>query len=206
MVESSEGASMTSKGQADARNRHDRWKAGSSAGCMSGAINLVTKAMPKIGGNVGARSSAASSSQGPQIVLLPTSKTPESRRLAQPVGGTQPMAADESSESGNTVFYEDPNTQFHGCGSAAAADEERSYMNVGISDDSMSQATENKKPSKKVVSLTVEQGSESSGDTVFYEDPTAQAQELSHAAASSTTPIPPPMVHPTPVADSLHRT
>ena len=31
-------------------------------------------------------------------------------------------------------------------------------MNVGISDDSMSQATENKKPSKKVVSLTVEEG------------------------------------------------
>ena len=62
-------------------------------------------------------------------------------------------------------------------------------MNVGISDDSMSQATENKKPSKKVVNLTVEQGSESSGDTVFYEDPTMQAQEMSRAAASSDQTI-----------------
>ena len=69
--------------------------------------------------------------------------------MALPTGGVQQMAADESSESGNSVFYEDPSTQFHGCGGAAAADEERSYMNVGISDDSMSQATENKMPSKK---------------------------------------------------------
>ena len=113
---------------------------------MSGAINLVTKAMPKIVANAGAEPSAASSSQGPQNILLPTQTT----------GGIQPMAADESSESGNTVFYEDPSTQFHGCGGAAAADEERSYMNLGLSDDSMSQATENKKPSKKVVSLIVE--------------------------------------------------
>ena len=50
MVESSEGASMTSKGQTSARNRHARWKAGSSAGCMSDALNLVTKSMPKIRG------------------------------------------------------------------------------------------------------------------------------------------------------------
>ena len=113
------------------------------------------------------------------------------------------MAADESSESGNTVFYEDPSTQFHGCGGAAAADEERSYMNVGISDDSMSQATENKKLSKKVVSLTVEQGSESCGDTVFYEDPTAQAQEMSRAATSSTHPILPPTAHPVPVVPAM---
>ena len=73
-------------------------------------------------------------------------------------------------------------------------------MNVGISDDSMSQATENKKPSKKVVSLTVEQGSESFGDTVFYEDPTAQAQEMSRAAASSTQPPLPPAEQPMPIA------
>ena len=98
------------------------------------------------------------------------------------------MAADESSESGNTVFYEDSSTQFHGCGGVAAAEDERSYMNVGISDHSMSQATETKQPSKKVVSLTVEESSESSGDTVFYEDPTAEAQEMSHAAASSEPP------------------
>ena len=113
------------------------------------------------------------------------------------------MAADESSESGNTVFYEDPNTQFHGCGGAAAADEERSYMNVGISDDSMSQATENKKPSKKVVSLIVEQGSESSGDTVFYEDPTMQAQEMSRAAASSDQPILPTAAQQTQVVPAM---
>ena len=59
---------------------------------------------------------------------------------------------------------------------------------MGISDDSMSQATENKKPSKQVVSLIVEQGSKSSGDTVFYEDPTVQVQEMSRAAASSDQP------------------
>ena len=51
MVDSLEGASMTSKGQNGAQSRKARWKAGSSTGCMSGAINLVTKAMPKIGGN-----------------------------------------------------------------------------------------------------------------------------------------------------------
>ena len=104
MVDSSEGASMTSKGQTGARSRNARWKAGSSTGCMSGAINLVTKAMPKIVGNAGAEPSAASSSQGPRNILLPTQTT----------GGIQPTAAEESSESGNTVFYEDPSTQFHG--------------------------------------------------------------------------------------------
>ena len=137
MVDSSEGASMTSKGQTGARSRQARWKAGSSTGCMSGAINLVTKAMPKIGGNAGAEPSAASSSQGPQNIVLPTSMTAEGRSLARPRGGIQPIAADESSEPGNTVFYEDPSTQFHGCGGATATEGERNYMNVGISDDSM---------------------------------------------------------------------
>ena len=90
--------------------------------------------------------------------------------MALPASGVQPMASDEY-----TVLDKDPSKQFHGCGGAAVAEAERSYMNVGISDDSMSQATENKKPSKKVVSLIVEQGSESYGETVFYEDPTTQA-------------------------------
>ena len=128
-------------------------QAEASTGCITGAYNLVTKAMPKIGGNAATGQSAASSAQGPQTILLPTSSPAASGRVALPTGGVQSMAADESSESGNTDFYEDPSTQFHGCGGAAAADEGRIYMNVGISDDSMSQATENKKPSKKVVSL-----------------------------------------------------
>ena len=70
--------------------------------------------------------------------------------VALPTTDVQPMAAEESSESGNTVFYEDPNTQFHGCGGAAAAKGERRYVNVLISDDSMSQTAENNKPSKQM--------------------------------------------------------
>ena len=119
---------MTSKGKTGAQGRQAPWQAGSSTGCISGAFNLVTKAMPKIGGNAGAGQSAASSSQGPQTVLLPTSSSATGGRVTLPTGGVQPMAADESSESGNTVFYEDPSTQFHGCGGDAVADEERSYM------------------------------------------------------------------------------
>ena len=76
-------------------------------------------------------------------------------------------------------------------------------MNVGISDGSMSQATKNKKPSKNVVSSTVEQGSKSFGDTVFYEDPTAQAQEMSCASASSTRPILPPTAQSMPVVPEM---
>ena len=88
--------------------------------------------MPKIGGNAWAAQSEASSSQGPQTILLPTSSSMAGGGVALPTRGTQPMAADESSESGNTVFYEVPSTQFHGWGGAAAAEEERSYMNAGI--------------------------------------------------------------------------
>ena len=168
---------MTSKSKTGAQGRQAPWQAGSSTGCITGAFNFVTKAMPQIGGNAGAGQSSASSSQGPRTILLPTSSSAAGGGVALPTGGIQPMAADESSESGNTVFYEDPSTQFPGCGGAAAAEEARSYMNVGISNDSMSQATETKKPSKKVVSLIVEQGSESFGDTVFYDGPTTQAQE-----------------------------
>ena len=76
-------------------------------------------------------------------------------------------------------------------------------MNVGISDDSMSQATENRKPSKKIVSLTVDQGSESSGGTVFYEDPTAQAQEMDRAAASSSQPPPSQATQPMQVVPAM---
>ena len=68
MVGSSEEASMTSKGKAGTQGRQAPWRAGSSTGCITGAYNLVTKAMPKIGGNAGAGQSAASSSQGPQTI------------------------------------------------------------------------------------------------------------------------------------------
>ena len=98
---------MTSKGKTGAQGRQAPWQAGSSTGCISGSFNLVTKAMPKIGGDARAGMSAASSSQGPQTVLLPTSASATSG-VALPTSGVQPMAADESSESGNTVFLRGP--------------------------------------------------------------------------------------------------
>ena len=88
------------------------------------------------------------------------------------------MAANASSDSGNTMFYEDPNEQVNKRGGDAVKEDEQGYVHVGASDDSMSQATETAKPSKKVVSLTIKQSSDSSGNTEFYEDPTTQAQEM----------------------------
>ena len=69
-------------------------------------------------------------------------------------------------------------------------------MNVGISDDSMSHTAENNRPSKHTVSLTVEQGSESSGNTEFYEDPMEQSRVLGCAAASSSQPVLPERAQP----------
>ena len=48
----------------------------------------------------------------------------------------------------------------------------------------MSQATETANPSNNVVSLTVKESSDFSGNTVFYEDPTTQLSEMSHAVAA----------------------
>ena len=78
---------------------------------------------------------ASSSSQGTRTALRPAQGSTYDGGVALPTTDEQPMAADESSESGNTAFYEDPNTQFHDCGGAAAAEGERSYVNVCISDD-----------------------------------------------------------------------
>ena len=104
MFSSSGDASMTNNGKPGTQGRQAPRQAEAATGCITGAYNLVTKAMPKIGGNAGAGQSAASSSQGPQTILLPTSSSAASGRVALPTSGDQPMAADESSESGNTVF------------------------------------------------------------------------------------------------------
>ena len=58
------------------------------------------------------------------------------------------MAADQSSDSGNTIPYKDQNAQVHGGGSDAVFADERSYVQVGVSDDSMSHVTETAKPKK----------------------------------------------------------
>ena len=65
---------------------------------------------------------ASSSSRGMQTSLRPAPDSTYNGGILLPTIDVQPMAADGSSESGNTVFYEDLNTQFHGCGGAAAAE------------------------------------------------------------------------------------
>ena len=61
------------------------------------------------------------------------------------------MAAEDSNTSGDTAFYEDQNMPSQEFGGDAVFVEGRSYAQAGVSDDSMSQATEPTKPSKNVL-------------------------------------------------------
>ena len=96
------------------------------------------------------------------------------------------MAADQSSD---TIPYEDQNKQIHEGGGHAAFMDTTSYVHTGVSDDSMSHVTETARPKKGAVTLTIEQKSDSSGNTEFYEDPTQQ-DAIRAAAAKGSQNIP----------------
>ena len=99
------------------------------------------------------------------------------------------MAAEQSSDSGNTIPYEDRSEQIQGGGGQAAFMDAMSFVQAGVSDDSMSHVTETARPKKGAVTLTIEQKSDSSGNTEFYEDPTQQ-DAVRCAAANGSQNIP----------------
>ena len=99
------------------------------------------------------------------------------------------MAAEQSSDSGNTIPYEDQDTRPQEDGGHAAFVNGASYAPAGVSDDSMSHATETARPKKGAVTLTIEQESDSSRNTEFYEDPTQQ-EVIRNAAARSLISTP----------------
>ena len=127
------------------------------------AYNLVKQAMPSLITFACMGKSTASSSQGPQAPLLPTMSAAPRERAKQQSQDHQPMAADQSSDSGNTIPYEDQNKRIHGGGGDAVFVEERSYVQIGVSDNSMSHVKETAKPKKGAVTLTIDQGSDSPG-------------------------------------------
>ena len=135
---SSENTSMTS-GEKSGRDGWNSTPMGAFTERMGGARRSAMKAMPATSGYAGASRSAASPSQGPQTLSL-----------------IHIDAADESSDSSKTMFYEDPNEQVKKRGGYAAKVNDQSYVRVGASDDSMSQETETAKPNKGAVTLTIE--------------------------------------------------
>ena len=80
-----------------------------------------------------------------------------------------------SSESGDSVFCEDPSTQFHDRGGYAAFGNAQDQGKEGVSDDSMNQVPGRAKQHNNEVRLIVEGGSSTFGNTVFYEDPMTQS-------------------------------
>ena len=114
---------MTNKRKPGETSRLGPMQAGSSSGARPSAFDDFAKAIIKVDGKGKETQpmASSSSSRGAQNPLRPTPRPTYDGEVALPVGDAQPMAAEESSESGNTVFYEDTNTQFHGCGGAAAA-------------------------------------------------------------------------------------
>ena len=129
--------------------------------------------------------STASSSQGPRTPILPTMSAAPREQATQPSQVHQPMAADHSSDSGNTIPYEDQDMHPQEGGGDAAFGDRASFAPVGTSDDSMSHATEAARPKRGAVTLTIEQESDSSGNTEFYEDP-MQQDSIRNAAAKSS--------------------
>ena len=138
------------------------------------AYSFVQKAMPSLITFTGMGRSTASSSQEPGAPILPTTSAASRERTTQPSQGHQPMAADQSSDSGNTIPYEDQDTRPQEGGGHAVCASGASYAPAGVSDDSMSHVTETARPKKGAVTLTIEQESDSSGNTEFYEDPMQQ--------------------------------
>ena len=98
---------MTKEAKPGHHGRQDPGSLEIRTGSAASTHRSSVKEMPKMRGNAGRRNSAASSSQGQSAVLLPVSSAaPRAQRTTLPNDG-QPMAADDSSASGNTVFYED---------------------------------------------------------------------------------------------------
>ena len=98
------------------------------------------------------------------------------------------MAAEQSSNSGDTIPYEDEDVPHQGVGDAMFTGG-AGYAPTGTSDDSMSRDTETAKPKKGAVAVNIGQGSESSGNTEFYEDP-VQQDAIRNAAAESSRGAP----------------
>ena len=67
--------------------------------------------------------------------------------------------------------------------------DESSHVQVGLSDDLMSHVTETAKPKKGAVTLTIDQNSDSSGNTEFYEDP-SQQETIRDAEARGSQDVP----------------
>ena len=183
-----------------------------AAGAKAKAPNRGEQAMPNLTASAGMGRSTASSSQGPQAPVLPTMSATPREQTKQQSHDHQPMAAEQSSDSGNTIPYEDQNEPVHEGGGDAAFMRSVSHGQVGVSDDSMSQVTETARPKKGAVTLTVEDKSDSSGNTEFYEDPTQQdairgaagrdSIELPTAQGPVAMPPEEPRNHPTPVSSS----
>ena len=146
------------------------------------AYSFVQKAMPNFITFAGMGRSTASSSQEQRTPILPTMPTALRGQATQLSQDHQPMAAEQSSDSGNTIPYEDQDTRPQEGGGHAAFASGASYAPAGVSDDSMSHVTETARPKKGAVALTIEHGSESSGNTEFYEDP-MQQDAIRNAAA-----------------------
>ena len=153
------------------------------------AYSLVKQAMPSLITFPGMGKSTASSSQGPQAPLLPTMSAASREQATQQSQDHWPLAADQSSDSDNTIPYEDPNEQIHESGGHAAFMDRKSYVQAVVSDDSMSHVTETARPKEGAITLTIEQESDSSGNTEFYEDPTQQ-DAIRDAAVKGSRDVP----------------
>ena len=152
------------------------------------AYSFVKTAMPSLGVFTGRERSTASSSQGPRTPILPTMKATLRGQVAQQSPGLQPMAAEHSSNSGDTIPYEDQDMPQERDGHAMFMGGE-GYAPTGTSDDSMSRGTDAAKPKKGAVTVNIGQGSKSSGNTEFYEDP-VQQDAIRNAAAESSRGAP----------------
>ena len=77
------------------------------------AYNLVKQAMPSLITFAGMGEPTSSSSQGPHAPLLPTMSAAPREQATQQSQDHQPKAADQSSDSGNTIPYEDQDETVH---------------------------------------------------------------------------------------------
>ena len=78
-----------------------------------------------------------SSSRDSWPIELPTAAAPPQVHKVAANHKVRPQADDASSESGNTVFHEDPATQFDNCGGHAAVEEDQDLTQEDSDDDSM---------------------------------------------------------------------
>ena len=117
---SSENASMTKGEMHGPQGPMDSLPKRIAAEAKAKAFDLMKQAMPSLMTFAGMGRSAASSSQGPQTPLLPMMSAAPREQATKQSQDHQPMAADQSSDSGNTIPYKDQNKQVHGGGGDAA--------------------------------------------------------------------------------------